>query len=247
MIALSINRSSHLPIYVQIRRQIQEGIETGRLEPGEVLPGEPAIAEQLGVSVMTVRQALTQLVVEGYLDRQRGKGTFVCDRKLQMHLPYFMSYRSDMRLRGFVPRTQILAIDEVQASPRQGSALQIDAGSPLFRLVRLRFADDLPMMFETTWISTTLVPDFPQVISDDSSYYEVLEGHYGIRPSRTTQTLEAVSATIDEARHLSVPPGSPVLLIDGILYDQKDAPVDLTKSLYRADRYKFHIERRISE
>lgn len=247
MVNLSIDRHSSIPIYVQIRKQIQDAIESGVLPPGSLLTGEPAIAEQLKVSIMTVRQALAQLVAEGYIERQRGKGTFVRDRKLKMHLPYFTSYRSDMRARGFVPGTKIIEIDETAASERQGKTLGIKTGSPLFRIVRLRFADDLPMMLETTWISTHLVPDFPNKFSDDDSYYETLENRFGIVPSRTTQTLEAVNTTMNEATYLGVAIGSPVLFVQGILFDQNNHPVDITKSLYRADRYKFYIERRIRE
>lgn len=240
---LTLDRGSTVPIYVQIRRQLEELIASGTLKEGDLLPGEPQLAEELGVSKMTVRQAIYELVAEGLLERQRGRGTFVCTPSVSMQLPFFTSFTQDMQHRGYVPRTILLTVAQVAASQRQADRLRITRGEKLVRITRLRFADDLPMVYETVLIIDARFPDIKKRLEATESRYNVYEQGYGVRPARAEQTLEAVSVTAEEAAHLGVAAGSPALMIEGVLYDQDDGPMEIMKSVYRGDRYKVYLER----
>lgn len=244
---IALDQESSLPTYVQIGKQVEALIHAGRLKEGDPLPSEPRIADELGVSKMTVRQAIGELVSKGLLRRQRGRGTFVCRPKVSIRLPYFMSYTQDMRRRGYVPRTEHTSIEEVPASGRQAEQLDVEAHEALIRIVRMRFADELPMALETTWLVKRLVPHFADQHTGFPSRYALLENEYNIRPTRAEQTLEAVSVTVAESRHLGVPPGAPAILIEGIVFDQDDRPFEISKSVYRADRYQVSFERTRSE
>ncbi len=240
---IAIDRDSPMPVYVQIKRQIEAAIRAGLLQPGDGLPSEPELALHLGVSKMTVRQAFSQLVAEGLVERHRGRGTFVCAPKVEIQLPYFTSFTQDMLARGFTPRTEILAVERTLASGRQAAALGVEPHAPLIRLVRLRLADERPMALETTWLRADLVPGFLERHPRFVSLYQVLEEDYGIRPTRARQTLEAAAATPGEAAQLGLPPGAPVLLLESLLFDQHDRPVEMTKAVYRGDRYRLYFER----
>lgn len=240
---LSLDRSSQLPLYGQIRSQIEEAIKTGRLKPGHALPSEPELARSLGVSKMTVRHALNQLVGDGLITRQKGRGTFVAHQKVEITLPYFTSYSEDMARRGYTPFTQLLSVETVQASARQAKTLGLDERAPLIRIVRLRLADEIPIALETSWVNAALVPNFVERHRSFTSLYQVLQDDYDLRPTRARQSFEATSAAAHESIHLGIPAGSPILLLESVLYDQKDRPVDLTKAAYRGDRYKIYFER----
>lgn len=207
-----------------------------------MLPGEPELSDSLKVSKMTIRQAMSKLVREGYVQRHRGRGTFVCQPKVDIQLPLFASFTRDMHSRGFIPRTETLSIQKVNASPRQAKMLQLDPGAPLVRLVRLRLADEVPMVLETTWLNGALLPGLAEY-ADIPSLYRLLEEEYSIVPTRARQVAEAASATPDEARHLGIAPGMPVLLFESVLLNQHDIPVEITKAVYRGDRYKLYFER----
>jgi GntR family transcriptional regulator len=240
---LTLERSSSVPIYVQIRRQLEELIHSGKLHEGNPLPGEPQMADELGVSKMTVRQAISELVAQGLLERQKGRGTFVSSPHVSMQLPYFTSFTQDMRSRGYVPRTELLSIEEATASRRQAERLRVQPGDKLVRIKHLRFADELPMVMETVLIIDSLFPNIIDRLAKNESRYELYEQQYNIRPTRADQELEAVAATSVEASHLGMPIGAPALLIEGVLYDQQVRPVEIMKSVYRADRYKVYLQR----
>lgn len=242
-LSIALDRSGAVPIYVQIRRQIEGMIRRGELKEGELLPGEPQLAEELGVSKMTIRQAIYELVAEGLLERHKGRGTFVRPPSMRLQLPFFTSYTQDMRRRGYAPRTVLLQLGTMPASERQAGRLGIEPGDRLVRIHRLRFADELPMVLETVLIVKALFPGIEDALQESESRYAIYENRYGVRPNRAEQTLEAVITTSEEARHLGVPVGAPALMIEGVLFDQDDRAIEIMKSVYRADRYKVYLER----
>lgn len=240
---ITLERNSTVPIYAQIRRQLEELIQNGTLTEGDLLPGEPQLAEELGVSKMTVRQAIYELVAEGLLERQKGRGTFVRSPSVRLQLPFFTSFTQDMLHRGYTPKTTLLTVSEIAASRRQAERLHIEPSAALVRITRLRFADELPMVHETVLIIDERFPGIVDRLHKTESRYDVYEKGYEVRPARAEQTLEAVIVTTEEANHLGVPAGAPALMIEGVLYDQDDRPVEIMKSVYRADRYKVYLER----
>src|SRR5690606_6488120 len=140
--------------------------------------GEPQLAQELGVSKMTVRQAIYELVAEGLLERHRGKGTFVRSPSVRLQLPFFTSYTQDMRRRGYVPRTVLLEMEVVAASTRQAEALNVAPAEPLVRIHRLRYADDLPMVLETVFIVRRYFPGIEDALAEAQSRYDVYESLY---------------------------------------------------------------------
>ncbi|HET7559383.1 MAG TPA: GntR family transcriptional regulator [Limnochordia bacterium] len=239
----SLLRGGDVPLYEQIKQTIRAAIDTGELCPGDRLPGEPELCRALGVSKMTLRQALGDLSSEGVLERKRGQGTIVRGPRVAIELPYFRSYTTDMQMRGYRPGTRLLGLDQLAASAREARALGIAPNDRLIRLSRLRLADDSPMALETTLLPAALLPGFLDLAKDMRSLYAVFERVYDIRPTRAVQELQAVAATAEEAGQLGVAPGAALLMIESVLYDQHDRPVEFTKSRYRGDRYQLHFER----
>ena len=235
---------SGLPLYVQVKRGLLELIERGALQSGQRIPSERQLAQQLGISRMTVRQALLELVQEAVLMRRHGRGTFVADRKIEQGLLELSSFSEDMRRRGMQPGARLLEMHVQQADPRVQRALGLESDLRVLVLRRLRLADGVPMALETSHLPCALVPEVPREYVASGSLYDYLERVLGIELSYARQTLEPVVAGEAEARVLGVEPGCPLLLMERTTYSRGGQPVEFVRSLYRGDRYKFYVELR---
>lgn len=236
-----IKKNSPIPIYYQLIELIQEKIEKGQLKPGDSIPSEREYAEKYQISRMTVRQALTHLVNNGYLHRLQGKGTFVSEQKIQQPLQGLTSFTEDMTARGMKPDSHIIQFEIIPATPQIASQLAINEYAPIYEIKRVRLADDVPMALETTYISANLVKGLTEEIVNQS-IYAYMENKLNLEIDNGSQMIEASIANQMEAQFLNIQAGAPILLIQRNTFLQDGTPVELVKSSYRADRYKFMIQ-----
>lgn len=236
-----INKHSPLPIYYQLEQGIKEMIEKGQLQPGEMIPSERELAETYDISRMTVRQAINNLVNDGYLVRKRGKGTFVAATKIEQPLKGLTSFSEDMRARGMVPGAEVLDFLIVPASTALSQLLDVREGADVYEIRRIRLADGLPMALETSYIPCSIVPNLTREIVS-GSVYEFIEKNAGLSIRSAVQVLEASVARKMEAELLQIKEGAPVLLLQRRSYLDDGRPLEVVKSVYRGDRYKFTIE-----
>lgn len=237
---MRVTRQSPVPMYSQVRASLLKKIESGELRPGDRAPSERELAASLGISRMTARAAVSGLVTDGYLYTVPGKGTFVANPPVLQQLSQLTSFTEDMRRRGLEPGGHVVefAVDD-SADPEIYEKLDLDPGEQLVRLTRLRTADGEPMCIETAHLSRAIAPWLRREDLDNGSLYELLSSH-GINLRRAEQFLEATLVPPQAARLLTVPSGSPALLIRRVTYSDYGTPVEFTKSLYRGDRYTFH-------
>ncbi len=237
-----IDKTSPIPIYYQIEESIKELIDKGDLKPGDAIPSENEYTELFGVSRMTVRQAITNLVNSGYLYRQKGRGTFVAERKIEQTLEGLTSFTEDMKARGMTPGSRLLQFKWRAVSEKTvANALQIPLNEPIYEIRRIRLANQIPMAFETTYLPAKLVNGLTEEIVKESLYHYI-ETQLGFQIKHATQEIEAAIARDNELDHLEIPEGAPVLLLQRLSYLENDQPLELVKSVYRADRYKFLID-----
>ncbi|MFV9510857.1 GntR family transcriptional regulator [Tepidibacillus sp. LV47] len=236
-----INKHSPLPIYYQLEQGIKEMIEKGQLKPGEMIPSEREWAETYDISRMTVRQAINNLVNDGYLVRKRGKGTFVAATKIEQPLKGLTSFSEDMRARGMEPGTNVLEFRTIPASPTLAQQLDIREGAEIYEIRRIRLADQFPMALETLYMPCALVPGLTREIVS-GSIYEFIETKLGLVIRSAVQIIEASVARKLEADLLQVKEGAPVLSIQRNSYLENGQSLEVVKSIYRGDRYKFTVE-----
>jgi GntR family transcriptional regulator len=236
-----INKSSPIPIYYQIEEFIKELIENGELRPGDSLPPEREYAERYQISRMTVRQAFTQLVNEGYLYRMQGKGTFVAERKIEQPLQGLTSFTEDMKARGLEPGSQLIHFEIIPATKQIAGQLLIAEYGPVYEIKRIRMADSVPMAIETNYIAANLVKGLTEQIVNKSLYAHI-EGQLDLRIDSASQIIESSIASQSEANYLKISKGAPVMLIQRNTFLKDNTPVEFVKSVYRADRYKFMIQ-----
>ncbi|TLS38767.1 phosphonate metabolism transcriptional regulator PhnF [Pseudalkalibacillus caeni] len=236
-----VNKNSPLPIYYQIEEEIKRQIDSGELSPGEMLPSEREFAEKYAISRMTVRQAITNLVNEGLLVRQKGRGTFVQRKKIEQELKGLTSFSEQMRSRGMEPSTKLIEFNVVQASERVARALQVNIGSEVYELKRLRLADQMPMALETAYLVQENFPYLNKEVAK-GSLYEYVENTIGVSIDYATQTVDASIANKFEADALEISEGDPVLVIHRLAYLSNEKPMEFVKTIYRADRYTFSVD-----
>ncbi|MGE5114657.1 MAG: GntR family transcriptional regulator [Acidobacteriaceae bacterium] len=234
----ALDRRSVVPLYFQIRQYLLDQIRSEELKPGDAVPSEQVISARFGVSRMTVRQALKSLADLGVIYSQRGKGTFVAGNKLEKSFRQVLSFTEEMAARGSKPSSKVLRFVVEEADQAAANALQISPGEKLISLRRLRLADSVPMGIEWSRIPLSLCPDLMQRFQPNSSLYQLLSRHYGIKVAVTDEVAEAAVANAEEAHLLQIPKRAPVLLFSRISYVESGRTVEYVTSVYRGDRYK---------
>ena len=204
---------------------------------GEAIPSERQLSADLGVSRLTVRAALDELVRDGYLIRRRGSGTFVSEPKIAQELT-MTSFTEDMRRRGMRPGSRTLALSVVRAGAQLGRFLHVSPSELVMVAKRLRLADREPMAIETLHVPEKLVPGLTGKELERGSFYELLRARYGITIAGGMQTIEPTVTDEEESEALGVPLHSPAFLFERISRDADNSVVEFVHSIYRGDRYR---------
>ena len=212
-----------------------------RLGVGQSIPSERQLSTDLGVSRLTVRAALDDLVREGYLVRRRGAGTFVSEPKIAHELT-MSSFTEDMRSRGMRPSSRTLELRVVPAGARLGRFLHVSPSEPVVMTKRLRLADNETMAIETLHVPQALVPGLAAKDLEAGSFYDLLRGRYGIEIVGGVQAIEPTVTNEEESQALGVPLHSPAFLFERISRSDDDVIVEFVRSIYRGDRYRIVSE-----
>ena len=208
-----------------------------QLEVGQAIPSERQLSADLGVSRLTVRAALEDLVREGYLVRRRGAGTFVSEPKIAQELT-MTSFTDDMRERGMRPASRTLELRVAPAGARLGRLLRVSPSEPIVVARRLRLADGESMAIETLHVSERFVPRLAATDLEQHSFYELLRDRYGIEIVGGGQTIEPTVTDEDESVALGVPLHSPAFRFERTTHTETGEVVEFVESVYRGDRYK---------
>lgn len=240
--ALKPDQTDRKPLYLQLAERLRELINSGTLRGGDTIPPERELAELTGVSRVTVRKSLEQLVTAGLLTQRPGAGTFV-SRRIQQPLSVLMGFSDDMRARGYEPASIWLDKRAAGASPDEAMALGIAPAAPVLRLKRIRTADGEPMAIETAVISRRDLAS-PELVRE--SFYAALKAH-GLLPVRALQRIRARMATLHEAELLHISHPTAILEIERRSFLPDGRVLEVTFSCYRADLYDFVVELQTSE
>src|SRR5579871_3050440 len=236
----AIYRNSPLPRSFQLKEILRERIRAGEWKPGDLIPSERELSEKYGISRMTARQAITDLVNEGLFYREQGKGTFVSQRKITQQLIHLTGFTEDIRARGQQPGTKVLSAEMRPADEATAEKLRISPGTMVFRLQRLRLADGEPLAIELSQIS---FKECERLLDEDlehQSLYRVLESKYGIILMEADQELEAGLPGNEEVQLLKIAPTSPVLYTRRTTYTERNQPVEYAQSVYCGNKYTFY-------
>src|SRR5438874_8714441 len=179
--AVVLDRQSVVPLYYQIQQGLSEQIRSGELKPGALIPSEQEISARLGVSRMTARQALKSLCSRGLAYSQRGRGTFVSRMKLEKNFRQLLSFSEEMKERGSLPRSKVLAFRRTRPDEEVAEALHLGPAEEVILLRRVRIADSAPLCIEAANLPVRLCPELLESFEPSGSLYRELAEHYGLQ------------------------------------------------------------------
>lgn len=236
---MKIDRKNPLPLYIQLKDLIIEKVDSEEWKRGEVIPTELELQENLKLSRTTVRQALTELVFEGILERQQGKGTFVAEEKLNPMRPDLTGFTKDMKAQGHDVKS-IIINEEMVINRNANRNLNIPSDEKVLKLERIRLVDGIPIGHHDTYLNVSATPNLRLNKFDftNESLYSSLEQD-GIIFGDSNETVEAALPNESYAKILKIDPLMPVLKLKRIARLEDGTPYEYSNMVYRADKYKY--------
>lgn len=229
-----------VPAYIRIHDAIKKEIDEGVWEIGQRLPSERDLADDYEVSRMTLRQAITLLVEEGILERRVGSGTYVASHRVQEKMRGTTSFTEIVRSQGKTPSSQLISYQRKTANETEIQQLQLKATATVVRMERVRFADNVPLVFEVASIPEKLIQSFNQEDITEHFFQTLTDNGYEI--GKSEQTIYAKNASERVANYLKVPKNHAVLALTQVSYFTDGRPFEYVHSQYVGDRFEFYLE-----
>lgn len=236
---MKLNDASFTPLYSQLKQVIKEEIIRGTYLPGQQLPSESVFCEKYGVSRITARRAITDLVKEGVLQSLQGKGTFVKEAKVRRELISVGGFTESTMESGKTPSSQILSSTVISPDEHLMSVFKLNPDDELLNLHRLLLIDNEPFIIETSYYPLKFLPKLEQFIGEKTSTYKILKEKYNIEITRSEKTMDVVTATDYEAKLFRCDVSTPLYLIEKTAFDQYKRPIHLSKSLFVTNKVTF--------
>ena len=238
---MPVSRDSPVPLHHQVRNYLLGCIERGELLPGQKLLQEREYSARFGISLAPVRQAILDLVKEGYFYRVPGRGTFVREQKVEEKISILASFSESMRAKGLNAVLRVVELRVGIAPPTVRAMLETEDQQFVF-LQRVASVEGKAIALLSSYLPARLVPGIETLDFNGRSLYKTLEERYGIVLARAESTIEVVRCRGTQSTVLGIPPGTPMLQVEGKTYDVTDQFVEFSQVLYRADRFRFTIE-----
>ncbi len=238
---MGIDRTSHIPIYLQIKEELLQSILDGNLHTGEKILSEAKLAEKYRVNRLTARNAVTELVNDGYLSRVHGQGTFVSKRRVEDFQVGLTSFLQDMKLKGYTVRSEVIFAGCLEPGEEIADRLEIDPKEEVFRIKRRRFANEDVVVLQDAYILKRRCPDLLGYDFSTDSIYRVLTEEYGLSLSGARESIEACPADGETGELLDIEGCTPVLYSERKTWLAEGEPIEFCRSWYRSDRYIFNI------
>lgn len=237
---LKREKNAH-PLYLQLKDIIKNEIHSGIYKTGDIIPTELEYQKKYNISRITVRQSINSLVQEGYLKRKRGKGTIVQPPKIEEPLIRIKSFTNEMKERGIKPSTKLAEISITKAFNEVSKMLGLNDGDEVYRIRRVRCANNEPIVLFNTYIKRDMDLDLDNRIYYDS-LYKYLECKKGIKINRIIQRIGATAAVEALSDYLDINIGDPLLVVKRQSFDINGSIVEFTIGYYIANRYEYYIE-----
>lgn len=238
---LSIDKSSPVPLYRQLKEQVRSLIESGIWADGHHLPSERELTELLDISRITVRQALTDLAREGLVTSAVGKGYYVAPLRPAEELDALVSFSAVVRQRGAEPSSRIIACRVERANHATAAMLGLEAGAEVVYLNRVRLVDGVPLAEQKAWIPHDLAPGLADLDLTDLSVFTLLRERYERRIVRAETTISARLADADEAAALDLPEPHVALAVDQKTCEESGRIIEFSRSLHHPLRLPVQV------
>lgn len=236
---LAIDHSSPIPLHAQVEMLLRKMIELPEYKNGGLLPREVDLAKRLGISRNTLRQATNKLEYEGLLIRKKGIGTKVAEKSITTNLDNWMSFTQEMSVQGVSFKNYSSEVKMVKADAKVASFFDIDEGTEVLCLSRLRGDKEGPFVYFESYFHPRI-----QVSPDEDftrPLYEILENDYNVIPTTSREKIKARSASKITANRLAIKPGEPVLVRERYVSDPGGRPIEYNIGFYHAEKFTYSI------
>lgn len=230
------------PKYLEIQNLLLQRIKNGDYQEGQLIPKEVDLAEQLNVSRPTVRHAIRNLVQAGYLERRKKRGTIVTQTKIKQQFTHVIeSYNTEIQNNGLVAKTQVLNFSTEKANDEVAEALTIKPNTEVYKLVRLRSADNKPVVFVITYLPIAQLPDLQKIDFTHHSLYSEL-AKAGLEITHVSRKIEVHPATEEEAQLLETDIKAPIFYFHTIGFTKDHRALEYSIASYRGNLNYFMVE-----
>lgn len=237
-----IDKSTPVPLYFQLKQLILAEIKNGTYQEGSLIPTEKDISTLFEISRTTVRQAITELVQEGWLYRVKSKGTFVSQPKIsQDFIKKLESYNDQIFRAGMIPSTEVLKCEVQNADDEAARSLDLPLHTPVIYLHRKRLANNEPIVTIETFLPYQTCSFILEHDLAKESLYGILSTRKDTLVYRVERTVEAVEANSHDYKYLDISPGKPIQHFTSIGYNDSSRPIEFSLARYRGDRNRFEI------
>jgi len=230
-------------LYAYIKEELLDRIKSNKYKIGEQIPPELELCRDFNVSRTTVRAALNQLTLEGYLIRKQGKGTYVAEKKVKQTLSNTLHRYSDqIAVQGKVAEIELISIDVIPANDILENSLGVTGNDPIQRIERVRKANGEPTQYEIAYIPWKVAPGITKEHAE-TSLYGALKNPFGVQIAKTIENMEITLADKNISTRLECTEDLPCFYIETVAEDDKGNKVEFSKSYFRGDKTNFMIER----
>lgn len=236
-------KENGLPLYYQIKDIILDMIENEQLRPGDAIPPEREICKIQGVSRMTVNKAIIELVNDGVLYREQGRGTFVARPKQYKKLSQLLGFSEQMENKGHKTSTKIITFDIKKATQQIKTFLELPKDKEYVIMIkRLMLIDDEPIAIETVWLARDRFTNMSIETIIGQSLYKIFREKYGYILHSAKETIEPKLLNEFEMELLNQPESQLALQFKKITYIEDNIPIEYTEAIYRSDKYKYELQ-----
>ena len=242
----AIDKTIPVPLFYQLKTLILDEIKQDHYKAGDMIPTAEELSNIFEISRTTIRQAITELVQEGWLYRVKGKGTFVTRPKIEhSFIKKVESFNDEMTRIGMVPSTEVLDLKIITAGPKVAKGLKINEKDQVVYLFRKRMADGEPIVTIRTYLPYRSCAYIMEHDFEQESLYHMLSEKEETRVCMAHRTIEAVEATTEDARYMEIKPGKAIQLSTTVGYNIFSQPIEYSIARYRGDRSSFDVNIRI--
>jgi len=236
---------SFKPLYKQLKEKILQDISNQIYKPGDKIPSQNELAKIYGVSRVTVKQALSELIYSGILYAQKGRGTFVRDLPFDKYANNRLGgFSESIEKIGYKAYTKVIDVNVIEANQYLATKLQVEIGHLIVHLKRIRMINDVPISLENSYLNKAMIGniEFTKEFLENKSLYRLLREKSNIKFSHAEEKINAILCDVDVCKLLKISKGEPILFIKRMAYVGGNVPLEYCENYVRSDVYSIVIK-----
>lgn len=227
------------PKYYRIYENLLKKIQDGQFEDNDRFPSDTELVEEFDVSRGTVREAVKMLLMQGYLVRKQGKGTFVTYKKIEQNSDVLIGFSELMKRHNIKPSAKIMLKEIIEPPAEVKSLMQLKDSEKIVHIIRVRYGDELPLIIERSYFNYKYFKPIYSMDLENNSIFGLLYENTDTKLGEAIQRIEAISTGKEEERMLNVPVNTPLLLLKRLIQTKSGEHFQYSEDVYRSDRISF--------